>query len=151
MAKSDPKDDRIAELELGLESCQQKLEKALGENQGIGALHGEIAQLKASVADGEKEIVKLKSTIVELQARTSTNKSATVTGLPENAAQLRESSAMVNSLSGARIYANAGDVIVAATNQAELNAVQSKVGGTTKCHPVSAETLAASRKANRVF
>jgi predicted RNase H-like nuclease (RuvC/YqgF family) len=150
MAKPDPKDDRIAELELGLESAQQKLAAAQNDAQSVGALKGEIEKLTETVTARDREIKTLKSQVADFQRTSGDSPKATIAGLPENAAQLKVSVTMVNAINGTRVEATAGDVLVVAPNQAALDDVQRKVGRASRCHPVTKEALDSARKAGRV-
>jgi len=147
VAKTDPKDDRIAELELSLEAANAATNKAQAEAQQAGALRGEITKLNEAIGVRDSKILTLEKELVDLKAASAVENKATVKGLdPAKAVQLKVSSLVVNAITGARIYTVAGDVLVTEDAFAE---VQKKVGTSSNVYPVSKDEIEAAKRAGR--
>ena len=147
MAKADPKDDRIAELELQLEASNKATTEAATKAQQVDALNGEIEKLTQSVKTRDKRILDLEGELTQVKDANSAGNKATIRGLDaENAIQLKVSSIVTNALTGARIDAVAGDVLV---EKESFHAVSVKVVTAAKVHPVSKDELAAAKTSGR--
>lgn len=149
MAKTDPKDDRIAELELGLEAANQATAVAQSKAQTVPALEAEIGKLRESLGGRDSKIASLEIEIASLRSAIGDQNKPTVVGLdPAEAVQLKISCVVANGITGQRVDAVAGDVLVEA---AALGKVQKLVGTSAKVYPVSKEELEAAKKSGRAF
>jgi hypothetical protein len=147
MAKTDPKDDRIAELELGLEAANQATAKAQAEAQAAGALKGEIAKLSESIKVRDARILALEGEVSGLKVTAGKEDKPTVVGLdPAKAIQLKISSLVINAITNARVYTVAGDVLCLKECFAEI---QAHVGTTAAVYPISKDELEAAKTAGR--
>jgi predicted RNase H-like nuclease (RuvC/YqgF family) len=149
MAKTDPKDDRILELELALEALRKELAAAQDAASQYEALKAEIASL-IEENKKEKECSKtLAKELESLKVTAGTEARATVKGLnPAKAVELKISSMVRNAITGQGVAAVAGSVLVEKSALAE---VQKVVGTTVTLHPVDAEEIDAARKAGRAY
>lgn len=146
-AKPDPKDDRIAELELALEAANAATSKAQTEAQQVEALRSEVSKLTDSIKARDSKILTLEGELTAARASNVDQSRATVPGLdPANAIQLKVSCVVTNALNGVRIDAVAGDVLV---EKDAFSAVAAKVGTTARVHPVSKEEIDAAKKSGR--
>jgi hypothetical protein len=147
MAKPDPKDDQIAELQLRLEAANQATSKAETKAQEVGALQAELAKSQATISGLEKKVEGLQK---ELEVfRTKTTNRPIVVGLdPERAVQLRVSSVVTNAITMTRIDAVAGDVLV---ESSFLEETQKKIGTSAKIHPVSKDEIVSAKSSGRAY
>lgn len=147
MAKTDPKDDRIIELELQLEAANKATTEAATKAQQVDALQGELEKLSQTIKTRDKRILDLEGELTQLKDANSAGNKATIRGLDAaNAIQLKVSSLVTNALNGARINAVAGDVLV---EKEAFPAVSAKVGTAAKVHPVSKDELEATKTSGR--
>lgn len=149
MAKLDPKDERIAELELQLKAANEATVKAESAGQRIVQLEAEIKRLTADLNELANRCKIVQDENDRLKMQQNPSASARVTGLDAaKAVELKVSSVVTNALNGARIDATAGSVLAEASVFEET---QRKLGGGAVVYPVSADEIAAARKAGRAF
>jgi hypothetical protein len=149
--KSDPKDDRIAELELSLEAANAATVEAQKQAQSIGALQASVSEKEETIRVRDAEIVTLKADIKALKSASQASNTASVKDLPKNAVQLARTCVVTNSLTNTPIYPVAGDVLAAVKDAAELAAIQSKIGSMHNVHPVSDSEIEAARRSGRAL
>ena len=146
-AKPDPKEDRIAELELQLEASNKATSDAEAKALQADALKGEIEKLGQSLKTRDKRIIALEGELTQLKSANSDSNKATVSGLDGAvSAQLKVTCLVTNALTNQSVRAIAGDVLV---EKDSFAAVAAKVGTSAKVHPVSKDELEAAKKSGR--
>lgn len=148
--KSDPKDDRISELEGALAAANSATTVAEVAAQRVPALEAEIGRLTASLSELSNRGTELERELNGLRDKASGNqKAATVKGLDASvAAQLKVSCVLTNGLNNARISAVAGDVIV---ETSAFQATQQRLGSSVSIHPVSKEEFESAVRNGRTY
>jgi predicted RNase H-like nuclease (RuvC/YqgF family) len=146
-SKPDPKDDRIAELELQLEAATKSIQDAEGKAAGVPALQAQISTLEKDLKASEKRVADLRSELDASKVKNDKSGAPTVKDLdPAKALQLKVSCVLTNSITKQRIDAVAGDVIALQSAFAEM---QQKLGTSVKLHPVSKDEFDATKTAGR--
>jgi predicted RNase H-like nuclease (RuvC/YqgF family) len=149
VAKQDPKDERIAELELQLEAANKATNAAEDKAQEAEALRAQVRIQAGELDERAKKISALEAELEALKAASSGKSKATVTGLdPEKAVQLKVSSLVVSAHTKGAVVAVAGDVLCLVEVFQE---VSRKVGTSAKVHPVGKEEIEAARKSGRAY
>lgn len=151
MAKTDPKDDRIAELELALKSANEATTKAEQQSQQIGALESALAERDKTIQARDAKIVLLEEEVRSLKSASQAANQQTVKNLPKNAVQLARTCVVTNSLTKTPIYPVTGDILVAVSTQDELAKAQAQVGSAHKVHPVDEAEIEAAKKSGRAY
>lgn len=147
MAKADPKDERIAELELALDAANKATATAETEAQRVTAIESELTKSREIVKIRDARIRELESELAEHKATSKESESPTIKGLdPSKAVQLKVSSVFANAITGARVYATAGEVICL---KEALEETQRKVGTFVAIHPVSKDEFESAKKSGR--
>ncbi len=148
MAKTDPKDDRIAELELQLEAANKATTTAEQLGQEVHALRSEVEKLTDSVKTRDARILSLEGEVRQLREAVGDKPRASVTIDPEKGVQLSVSSLITNVITGQPVTAIAGEVLVI---KEEFAALSTKLGTKVKVHPVSKDEIEAAKKAGRAY
>ena len=107
---NDKRDDRINELQKGLEALRGEnslLKEELGE---LPALKGELERQKSAVSERDKTIVGLRAELEQARSFLRTTDKKTIADLPSSAAQLATGVTM-SSHDSRRIDASPGDVV----------------------------------------
>jgi predicted RNase H-like nuclease (RuvC/YqgF family) len=148
-SKEDPKDTRIAELELALEASNANMTAAETRAQRVQALESEVLNLQSVIANKDKEISAVKGQLEMLTQERSKLARPTVANLdPEKAAQLKISSMVTNHKSKAAVNAVAGEVLVL---HSAFDEYSKKLGASVQCHPVSQDEFDAAKRAGRAY
>lgn len=148
MAKTDPKDDRIAELELQLEAANKATTAAELAAQELPGLRSELEKLQDSLKTRDSRILSLEGEVRQLREAAGDKPRSTVTIDPAKGVQLSVSSLVTNVITGQPVTAIAGDVIVV---KEEFDAMSTKLGTKVKVHPVSKDEIEAAKKAGRAY
>ena len=147
MAKLDPKDARIEELEAMLRAANEATVAAELKAQVIEALEAELLDLRDKNSEAMALIKALEDELAALREVKPLR--ANVSGLePTKAVQLKVSGRITNATTKSSVRAVAGDVVAEASALAE---VQRKLGAGAKVHPVSKEDLEAIKKSGRAY
>jgi small-conductance mechanosensitive channel len=136
---NDKRDDKINELQKGLEALRDENALLKEELAEVAALKGELELQKSAVSDRDKMIVDLRTELEQARSFLRTTDKKTVPGLPSSAAQLATGVTM-SSHDRRRIDANPGDV-VACGKQEDIDALRKRVGQGAKIHHVTRETF----------
>lgn len=148
MAKTDPKDDKIAELQLALEAANMATADAQSDAQQVTAVRAQVTKLEEKIAKLEKQVKDLEAENAELRSKSGGATVAKISGLGANAVELRISSLITNAITKQPVTAIAGDVLAEAERFEEI---AKKVGTTVRVHPVSKDELEAARKSGRAY
>jgi hypothetical protein len=148
MAKPDPKDDKIAELELSLEAAQQAIAAAETKAGNSTALEGEGEKLRRTLGERDKTIKSLRAELAAERSKGMAGDKATVPNLPDTAGQLN-APVIIPDVRGGALYTQSGDVLATGSDD-ELSKLRKVIGTTAVVHHVSKETLEAQRTASRL-
>jgi hypothetical protein len=148
MAKPDPKDDKIAELELSLEAANKAIAEAEAKAGNSTALAGEIEKLRAALGERDKTIKGLRAELAAERSKGMAGDKATVPNLPDTAGQLN-APVIIPDVRGGTLYTQSGDVLAAGSDD-EVSRLRKVIGTATVVHHVSKETLEAQRAASRL-
>lgn len=154
MARTDPKDDKIAELELSLEAANAATAKAEGAAQQLPAMQAELDKLREELAQSRKAAKGLEAELTAIRdAASGAASQPTIKGLPDFAVQLRTSTMVTDAITGLRANAVAGSVLVKIEGKdpKNLQAAQAKVGGAATCYAVSSDEFESTKKSGRAF
>lgn len=149
MAKQDPKDERIAELELQLDAANKATNAAEDKARELEALRAQIQIQAGELEERAKTITQLGAELERFKASSDNTAKPTVTGLdPTKAVQLKVSSCVVSATSGTAVVAVAGEVIATKDYFDEASRL---VGTLAKVHPVGKDEIEAAKKAGRAY
>lgn len=145
---NDPKDDKIAELELSLEAANAAIATAESNVGNATAMAGEIEKLKGTLAERDKTIVGLRAELAAERNKAVQGDQATVADLPKSAGQLN-APVIISDKKGGTVYSQNGDVLACGSDD-EVGRLRSKIGTAAIVHHVTEETLEAQRRASRL-
>ena len=148
MAKPDPKDDKIAELELSLEAAQAAIAAAEAKAGNSTALQGEIEKLRATLGEKDKTIKGLRAELAAERSKGMNGDKATVPNLPDTAGQLN-APVIIPDVRGGTLYTQNGDVLATGSDD-EVAKLRKAVGTSAVVHHVSKDTLEQQRTASRL-
>jgi transcription initiation factor TFIIIB Brf1 subunit/transcription initiation factor TFIIB len=146
MAKQDPKDERIAELEAKLKASNEATARAEEKAALQAQTEAQLKRQDTKIAEMVESNERLKTLLQQLRAESTENELPRVSELGEAAAQLTVSCVLTSATTGRRIEAVAGDVIC---EKSQLEKLAVKLGTDHKIHAVSKEELAVARRAGR--
>lgn len=137
--KTDPKEDRIAELEFQVEFLTGEQKKGEDALRQLEELRGEIAKRDANIKALGALLEAEKASAAELREKLTKDDKSTVSGLPEGAVQLSKS-LVVPGLDNQRLNLISGDVVLL-SDVKTANAVQAKLGSEARVYAVPKSTM----------